>query len=143
MIDNALKSFQPDCSFSYFFMPILLTAHRIFIIIQMNRLKAFQSDDFVKSGKNAVQIIDNIITAVIDMAGVKAHADTVFPLHPLYNIRQLLKRAAHFCSFSRHRFEKDRRIQILIVHRKIHHIRNKRNRFLRSLFQMRSGVEII
>ena len=124
-------------------MPVFLTAHRIFIIIQMDCLKPFQPDDFVKTLKNAVQIIDNIIAAVIDMAGIKANADTVFPLHPLYNIRQLFKRAAHFCSFSRHRFKKDRRIQILIVHRKIHHIRNERNRFLRTLFQMRSGVEII
>ena len=143
MIDDPRESLCADRPFSYFLMSVLMAAQRILIIIQMDCFQLFQSDNLIKPFQNAVQIIHDVIAAVIHMAGIQTDTDTVFSFYMGNYFRQFLKCTAHFRPFSRHRFEKHRGIQIFLIHSIIHHIRNERNNDIRPLFQMGAGVEII
>ena len=143
MIDDPRESLCADRSFSYFLMPVLMAAQRILIIIQMDCFQLFQSDNLIKPFQNAVQIIHDVIAAVIHMAGIQTDTDMIFSFHTGNYFCQLLKRTAHFRPLSRHRFKKHGSIQAFLIHSIIYHIRNERNGNSCPLFQMGTGMEII
>ena len=143
MIDDPRESLCADRPFSYFLMSVLMAAQRILIIIQMDCFQLFQSDNLIKPFQNAVQIIHDVIAAVIHMAGIQTDTDMIFSFHTGNYFRQLLKRTAHFRPLSRHRFKKHGSIQAFLIHSIIYHIRNERNGNSCPLFQMGTGMEII
>lgn len=78
MIDDPRESLCADRPFSYFLMSVLMAAQRILIIIQMDSFQSFQSDSLIKLFQNAVQIIHDVIAAVIHMTGIQTDTDMIF-----------------------------------------------------------------
>ena len=68
MIYNSAEGFHAKISITQQFMPILVTSEGIFRIVQMQCLKLVQSDHAVEFLQDAVQIIDNIVTAIMYVA---------------------------------------------------------------------------
>ena len=53
-----------------------MAAKRILAVVDVNRLQFFPTDDPVKFLQHLVQMMDDIVTGVIDMAGIQT--DTHF-----------------------------------------------------------------
>ena len=87
-----------------FFVPVLVCAEDIFRVIQMDCLKLIKADNFVKLLKNSVWVIGNIVSAVMDMAGIKANANAVLVLDPVDYFLDFLKGFADLGAHARHCF---------------------------------------
>ena len=70
MVHNSRKSGDSQTAFTEAFMPVLVTGKGILGVVQMEGLQFAQTDHPVKLFQNTVQIPDNIVAAVIDMAGL-------------------------------------------------------------------------
>ena len=84
------------------FMAVFFGASGIFAVINMEYGNLFFADDLVKLVDNAVKIADDVITAVVGMAGVKAYAELIIICDPVIDARQLLKGTPDFRTLSGH-----------------------------------------
>ena len=60
MIDYPNQCLQSDMSLPQFLMPVFVCTAWIHAVIEVNRIQPIQSNDLVKLGQNAVQVIDNV-----------------------------------------------------------------------------------
>ena len=60
-------------------------------------------------------MIDQIIPCIIDMAGIKANPQTLPFVHAIINCFQFLKTASDLTAFSRHRFQCDADIVLVLI----------------------------
>ena len=93
-------------AFPDFRVAVLVGTARIQGIVDMECLQMRQAHNPLEFSQHPIQVIHNIITAVVDVAGVQT--DTYFglqlrPEQSPYR-RQFLKPAADFAAFSRHGF---------------------------------------
>lgn len=124
-------------------MAVLVASHRILVVIQVNSLQAGKPDDFIEMGENAVGISCDVVAAVIDVAGIKAHAHAVLALNLVDNRGQLLKRASDFRPLPCHRFKQDKWRQLFLIHGVIQHVCNHGNRNFCALLQVGARMEIV
>ena len=86
-------------------MSVFVRATGIQTVIQMNSFEAFKPDNPVKFIQHAIQVVDNIITAIPDVAGIQANTQFVLQFYPVNDGPQFLERTANFGAFSGHGFQ--------------------------------------
>ena len=77
-------------------------AAEIQTVIQMNGPQPLQSDGPVKFRQNAVQIVNDVIPGVGNVAGVQTDAHLPRQLHPIQNLPQFLKASAYLAALPGH-----------------------------------------
>ena len=142
MTDDPGKGFQADTALSDLFMAVLMAAERILAVVDVNRLQFFQTDDPVKFLQHLVQMMDDIVTGVIDMAGIQT--DTHFLRQPdsVQDTAQFFKTPSYFRPFPGHGLQQHRRL-LPRPHDFIEQFCNQQNPFLHSLTRMAARVKII
>ncbi len=71
-----------------------MTADGILAVVQVNGFQPVQADDVIKHLQNAVQIPNDVIAAIIHMAGIQTNAHALLLLYSVQNGAQLLKASA-------------------------------------------------
>ena len=99
MVYHLPQHLGAQISFPDFFVPVFMALKRILRIVDVDCIQLFQTYDLVKFLQNPIQIPCNIVSCIINMAGIKADSDFLFTLYLFYDIRQFLKTAAHFRAF--------------------------------------------
>ena len=141
VVDNIRNACQSKRTLADFLVSVLMTADRILAVVQVNGFQPVQADDFIKRLQNAIQIPDDVIAAIIYMAGIQTNAHALLLLYSVQNGAQLLKASANLTALTRHGLQKHRRFAF---RRKnfIQRIRNEGNPDFRPLLHMAAGVEI-
>ncbi len=76
MIHDAPEGVESDMAFADLLVPVLVRGKRVHRVVDVNRAETIQSDDPVEFGEHVVQTVDDIITAVPDVTGVKTDSKT-------------------------------------------------------------------
>ena len=77
MIDNGRYGLRAKAPLSNPFMAILVTAHRVFAVVEMNRLQARKAKHAVKFAEHVIKLPDHVIACVVHMAGIQTNAEFV------------------------------------------------------------------
>ena len=75
MFNDTFQCLCPDLPFADFRMTVFVGTAFVQTVVKMNGIQPVQADHPVKFGEHFVQMIDNIISGVPDMTGVKTDAD--------------------------------------------------------------------
>lgn len=81
----------------------------------MNDSDAAKSDYAVELLQHAVQIVDDIIARIMDVAGVETDSQAAVILDLVNNRRDLLEAAANLGALARHRLQRDVHVRLLRV----------------------------
>ena len=102
MIQNVrhLVKVEDDVTFADACMAVFVSAKRIQAVIQVDGAQTGKTDDAVKFGENLIQVIDDVIAAIPDMAGIQADTEMVGEFNAVDDFPKLFKAAADFTSFS-------------------------------------------
>ena len=82
--------------------------HRIFAVIDMYRKQSFKSDHIIKTFKDAVKIICQIIASVPYVTCVKADSDFRRVAEQIHDLCQFFESLTDFAALPCHRLEKNR-----------------------------------
>ena len=100
MLYDTDQGFGSDVTFADACMAVFVSAKRIQAVIQVDGAQTGKTDDAVKFGENLIQVIDDVIAAIPDMAGIQADTEMVGELNAVDDFPKLFKAAADFTSFS-------------------------------------------
>jgi len=107
MVDDARQSFNSDRAFTDFFMAVLVAAERVFAVVEVDRLQARKTNRTVKLLQYTVKIVNDVITAIADVARIQTDAQLFLPLGAVDDLPQLLKRAADLAALAGHGFQQN------------------------------------
>ena len=141
MIDNSPEGLDTQTTRTDAFMAVLMAGKGILGIVQMQCPELVQAHDPVKFIQNPIQIMDNVITRIVDMAGIQTNAD-ILTSHRIDDGLQLLKSAAYFTSLSCHGLKQDRH-RIAGFQGFLQSLGDVINAGFRSLSNMAAGMKII
>ena len=141
MIDNGRYGLRAKAPLSNPFMAILVTAHRVFAVVEMNRLQARKAKHAVKLAEHVIKLPDHVIACVVHMAGIQTNAEFVAVARGIDNLTKLFKAAPDLAALARHRFQQNRR-SYLIRHHRIEQIRNIAHADFDTLFHMAARMKI-
>ena len=79
----------------------------ILAVIDMEYSNLFLADHVVEIVHDIVKMMDDVVTAVARVAGVKAHPELIIMGYAVIDARQLLKRTADLGTFSGHGLKSD------------------------------------
>ena len=113
----------------------------ILAVIQMQRLQLVQAQDPVKFTENAIQIRNNVITAVVHMTGVQTDAH-IAAAHRIHDGLQFFKSAANFTALAGHGFQQHRH-GIVVAQCPLQCFSNVADPGIHALTHMAAGMEII
>jgi len=142
MIDEGREGRKANAALPYFFMAVLLAGKRIFAVVQVDGPQTVKAHGPLKGIQHAVQIVYQIISAVVDVAGVQTHAQKLRVLHAVNNGPQFLKSAAHLAALARHRLKKYRG-GLSGPQNRVQRLRNQSNAHVEPLLDMAAGMEVI
>ncbi len=100
MMHDGMNRIETDPSGTDRGMTVLPGSARVFAVIDMHDPDAVQSDDAVKLFKDAVQVVDDIVTGVVDMACIHADREAVVFFHLLDHAGDFLEGPSHFRPFA-------------------------------------------
>ena len=83
-------------------VPILMAAHGIFGIIDMHGLQTFQTDHPVEFREDTVQVVHDIVSSIVHMAGVQANTQAAVILYTIQNGPELLETPANLRTLPGH-----------------------------------------
>ena len=95
-------------AFADFFVAVLVAGRRVFAVVDMDGLEPIQTDNPVKLGNHAVQIVDDIVAAVGNVAGIKTYPQLVVDGYTVDDGPKLLKAAADLAALAGHGFQQHR-----------------------------------
>ena len=75
--DHPGQGFQADATLADARVSVFVGADGVFAVVEMDGFQAVQADHAVKLRQYAVQVADDVVAAVGDMAGVQADAHFV------------------------------------------------------------------
>ena len=111
VIDDAGKCFRADAPLADACVAILAAAQRVHAVVEMDGFEPVQPDHLVKLREHAVQVAHDVISRIVHVARVEAHAHFVALFRAVDYLPQFLERASHLASLSRHRFQQHRDAQ--------------------------------
>ncbi|MPM84644.1 hypothetical protein SDC9_131717 [bioreactor metagenome] len=119
-----------------------MAGKRIFAVVQVDGPQAVQAHGPVKGVQHAVQIIYQIIPAVVYVAGIQAHAQQLRVIHPMDHGLQLFKGAANLAALARHGLKEYS--GGLTGHKdRVQRLRDQSDAGVRTLIHVATGVEVI
>ena len=74
MIDNTDECIGTDLAFADTSVAVLVRIAIVETIIQMDRFQSVEADNTVEFFENAVEVVDDIIACVVDMARIETYA---------------------------------------------------------------------
>ena len=77
MLYDADQGFGSDVTFADACMAVFVSAKRIQAVIQVDGAQTGKTDDAVKFGENLIQVIDDVIAAIPDMADMVSRRTVV------------------------------------------------------------------
>ena len=83
-------------------MTVFACAARVLAVIDMENRNLLLSNHFVELCHNPRKIIDNIISCIVDMTGIKAYSEFIIIFDPLINGCQFFKISSYLAAFSGH-----------------------------------------
>ena len=96
VVYDAYQCVKTDAALPNACVPVFVRATGIQAVIQMNSLETFKTDNPVKFVQHAIQVMDDIITAIPDVAGIQAYTQFVLQFYPVNDGPQFLERTANF-----------------------------------------------
>ena len=142
MIHHAAEGLRAQKAFADAGVAVLLCTAGIEAVVDMDGLQPVQADDLVELCQHAVQIMDDIVACVGDMAGVKAHAHFIRQRHAVKDLPQLLKPAAYLRAFAGHGLQQHRGAE-LRRQDGVEGVGNKADAGFEPLSGMAAGMEVI
>ena len=128
---------------------VLVGTAGILGVVDVHGLEAIESHHAVELGKNAVEVVHDVVPAVGNMTGIQAHAEHVGPRklgpsrgHPLDDARELLERAAHLSTLARHRLEQHARA-LPLEHHLAQGIDDELDASVDPLPHVRAGMKVV
>ena len=95
MQGNPSHGLHADPALPQLFVTVLMGTAGVLAVVEMNRQQTIQADHLVKRRQYPIQVVYQIIAPVPHMAGIQADAQLVLLLHPVDDLPQLFKAAAH------------------------------------------------
>ena len=77
MTDDAHEGFQTDLALADARMAVFVGSAGIQAVVEVDGTQAVEADDAVKFREHAVEVMDDVIASVPDVAGVKADAEMI------------------------------------------------------------------
>ena len=99
---DVVQCIKSDFTLSDIGMAVLVCTAWIFAVIDMKDCDLIFSDDPVKFLYDGIKIVDDIITGIVGMAGIKADTKPLRVRDTVVDSSQFLETAADFRSFSGH-----------------------------------------
>ena len=91
-------------------MSILVGSTWIFAVIDVEGSNLIFAENMVKGINYTVKIVDNVISGIVSVAGIKADPETVFFHHTIIDLSQFFKSASDLSAFSGHGFRATRQL---------------------------------
>ena len=142
MIDDGPEGFEADVALADFFMPVFVAGQLVLAVVHVDGFQPIQADDLIKSRQYVVQMVDDIVAAVKDVARIEADADFIVHGHFVDDGRQFFKGPAHFRPLAGHGFQEDRRL-LAGEHTGVEHVGNEGDARFSALADVAAGMEII
>ena len=136
------QGLQADAALSDALVPVLPGAGWVLAVVEVDSLQPVQADDLVKLCQHAVQIADDVVSAVGDMAGIQTDAHVILELHPVQNLPQFLEAAAHLTALSCHGLQQNGG-GLVRGENGVQALGNKGDAGLHPLPHMAAGVEVV
>ena len=142
MIDDGGQRVQPDAALTDLFVPVLVAGEGVFAVVQVNGPQAGQPQRPVERVQHTVQIVHDVVSAVVHVAGVQTDTQQLGMLHAVNDGAQLLKAAAYLAALSGHGFQKDRG-RLAGAENIVERLSDQLDAHLRALLDVAAGVEVI
>ena len=97
-------------------MSILVGSTWIFAVIDVEGSNLIFAENVVKGIDHIVKVVDNVISGIVSVAGIKADPETVFFHHTIIDLSQFFKSASDFSAFSGHGLKSDQTAGIIREH---------------------------
>ena len=97
-------------------MSILVGSTWIFTVIDVEDSNLIFAENVVKGINYTVKVVDNVISGIVSVAGIKADPETVFFHHTIIDLSQFFKSASDLSAFSGHGFKRDQTAGIIREH---------------------------
>ena len=107
MMNDVAQCIDSDIAVTDVCMAILACAPLILTVIDMKKGDILSPNQLIKSVNYPVEIIDDIISGIVQMTGIHADAQLIVVRHFIENDGQLLKAASDFRTLSGHCFQCD------------------------------------
>ena len=85
MIHNAAEGFQPQAALSQTFVAVFVAGKGVLAVVQVQGVQPVKADHPVKFRQYAVQVIHDVVAAVVDVAGVQAYPH-IFASHGVQDV---------------------------------------------------------
>ena len=115
-MDDVVQSVKSYTAFSKILVAVLCGSTGIFAVIDMEGSNLIFSKHLVKVCDYPIKIVDNIITTVMSMTGIKADTKPVFFLHAVIDSCQFFKIPSNLRTFSGHGFQCYHTVCIICQH---------------------------
>ena len=123
-------------------VPVLPGAGRVHAVVDVDRLQPVQPHHPVQLLQHPVQVVDNVVARVGDVAGVQADPHFVGELHLGENRRQVLEPAADLAALPRHGLQEHHGL-LLRLEDGVEHVRDHAAASLHPLAHVAAGVEVV
>ena len=107
VVDDLFERVKTKGALTNFFMTVFMAFKWIFAVVNVNGKEAGKADDLVKLSQNAIQIMDYVISGIVNMAGIETDTYLVRKRHIIHDPLDFLKGSTHFAAFTRHGFKEN------------------------------------
>ena len=121
---------------------VLAAAQRIHAVVKVDGAQAVEADYPVEVFQHAVEVVDQIIAGVVQVAGVEADAHFLLQHHAVENAADFLEGASDLAAFSGHRLEQHGGLQVRPQHG-IQLLDDQRDAGVFALPGVAAGVKIV
>ena len=108
MRDDALERVDADEALADALVAVLVRPAGVLRVVDVHGAQAVEADHAVELVEHAVQVVHDVVAAVVNVARVQAHAHVVGKLHAVDDGGQLLERAADFRALAGHGLQQHR-----------------------------------
>ena len=142
MEGDAAHRFRAEMPFAELLVPILVRAAGVLAVVEVHGAQPVEPDDLVEARQHAVEVADDIVSRVPDVAGVEAHAELLAEPDAVDDLPELFEGTADLRALARHRFEQNGR-----PHSRgedaVQRLGDQLDPFLNALTGMRAGVKVV
>ena len=122
-------------------MAVFVAGKGVLAVVQVQGVQPVQTNHPVKFRQYTVQVVHDVVAAVVDVTGVQTHAH-VFASHGVQNVPEFLKPSADLAALPRHGFQQHRH-RIVVAQGVFQGGGNVIDSRLRPLPHVTAGVEIV
>ena len=110
MADDARQSLESEFPFADARMAVFAGGAHVETVVEVDGMEVGQPDHAIELVKDAVEVIDDVVAGIPDVAGIETDAELFLAVHAVDDGGELFEAASDLRALARHGFQENQRL---------------------------------